>query len=142
MTGRLQTEPFDIAAEIDAITEGRKDIGGIASFIGLVRDMTGGAAVATLELESYPAMAEKQLDALIVDAERRWPLLGCTIVHRYGRLEPGDPIVLVLCAAAGRREALDACDYLIEKLKTDIALWKRETAPSGDVRWIAPEDRK
>lgn len=135
MAVRVQREDFDIGAELDALTRGNVRIGGLTSFIGLVRDMAGGDAVAAMTLEHYPGMTERQLEAIEAEALRRWPLDATLIVHRFGRLEPGDRIVLVACASAHREAAFQACHFLIDWLKTRAPFWKREETPAGD-RWV------
>ena len=135
---RVQREDFDIGAEIDALTGGRHDIGAVASFVGITRadaDKDAGAAVAAMTLEHYPAMTEKQLADIEAEACQRWDLTASLIVHRYGRLEPGDRIVLVVTAAPHRRAALDACAFLIDWLKTKAPFWKREETAAG-ARWV------
>jgi molybdopterin synthase catalytic subunit len=136
---RVQREDFDIGDEIAALTQGRHAIGGVASFIGLVRDVAGATAVGAMTLEHYPGMTEKKLAEIEAEAHRRWRLDASLIVHRYGRLEPGDRIVLVVTAAAHREAALAACAFLIDWLKTQAPFWKLEETPSGD-RWVAARD--
>ncbi len=123
---RVQTAPFDLAAETHALTAGRTDIGALVTFTGLVRDHA-------LTLEHYPGMTERQLAAVAAQAEARWPVLGGTVIHRYGDLAPGDPIVLVAVAAAHRAAAFEAADFLMDWLKTRAPFWKRE----GDGSWVA-----
>ena len=135
MAVRVQREDFDIGAELDALTRGNVRIGGLTSFVGLVRDMAGGDAVAAMTLEHYPGMTERQLEAIEAEALRRWPLDATLIVHRFGRLEPGDRIVLVACASAHREAAFQACHFLIDWLKTRAPFWKREETPAG-ARWV------
>ena len=118
----VQEAVFDLAAESAALSAGRDDIGGIASFVGICRADDG---IAAMVLEHYPGMTEKALAAIAAEAERRWPLTGCTIIHRVGRLEPGAPIVLVLTASAHRSAALESCAFLIDWLKTGAPFWKR-----------------
>jgi molybdopterin synthase catalytic subunit len=132
---RVQTEDFDIGAAIDAMTRSATGIGGLASFVGLMRDNAGGAAVRAMTLEHYPGMTEKMLGDIEAEARRRWPLIDCLIVHRYGRLEPGDRIVLVLTASAHREPALAACQFLIDWLKTKAPFWKQEETAAG-ARWV------
>ena len=139
---RVQREDFDIGAEIEALAGGRDDIGAVASFVGITRADAGkdsGDTVTAMTLEHYPAMTEKQLADIEVQARRRWNLTASLIVHRYGRLEPGDRIVLVVTAAAHRRAALDACAFLIDWLKTKAPFWKREETADGE-RWVAARD--
>ena len=133
---RVQQEDFDIGAEIAAMTRSRTDIGGVASFIGLVRDIAGGESVGAMTLEHYPGMTEKKLQEIDAEANRRWQLSAILIVHRYGRLEPGDRIVLVITASPHRQAALESCAFLIDWLKTDAPFWKSEETPQGE-RWVA-----
>ncbi len=136
---RVQREDFDIGAELDALAAGDNRIGGLASFVGLVRDIAGEEAVSAMTLEHYPGMTEKQLAAIEAEANRRWPLDASLIVHRYGRLEPGDRIVLVACASAHRQAALEACHFLIDWLKTKAPFWKLEDTPDGG-KWVAARE--
>ncbi len=131
ITVRVQSEAFDLGTETNALSEGRTDIGAIASFVGLVR----GGEVEAMTLEHYPAMTAKALAAITEEAERRWPLLGGIVVHRHGRLVPGDPIVLVAIAAAHRGDAFDACAFVMDYLKTGAPFWKKEET-SGETRWV------
>ena len=135
---RVQRQDFDIGAEIEALTGGRHDIGGVASFVGITRADSGGddETVTAMTLEHYPAMTERQLADIEAEACRRWDLTASLIVHRYGRLEPGDRIVLVVTAAAHRQAALEACAFLIDWLKTKAPFWKREETAAG-ARWVA-----
>jgi molybdopterin synthase catalytic subunit len=135
---KVQTEDFDTGAEIVALTTGRTDIGGIGCFVGTVRDNAKGAdhAVTGMTLEHYPGMTERAIGRIVEDAEARWPLLGCTVIHRVGTLRPGDNIVLVLAASAHRQAALDATAFLIDWLKTKAPFWKREDFASGDGAWV------
>jgi molybdopterin synthase catalytic subunit len=133
---RVQREDFDIAAELDRMAAGDRRIGGIASFVGLVRDLGGDAAVEALTLEHYPGMTEKKLAEIEIEAHHRWPLSASLIIHRYGRLAPGDRIVLVATASPHREAALAACHFLIDWLKTDAPFWKSETTAQGE-RWVA-----
>ena len=131
----VQTHPFDIAIETTAITQGRTDIGALASFIGLARDTNSGSEVAAMTLEHYPAMTEKALAAIVDEALQRWTLLDVTLIHRVGRLLPGDPIVLVIVASSHRAEAFAACEFLMDALKTRAPFWKKEETPAGE-RWV------
>ncbi len=138
---RVQQAIFDLAAETAALTAGRTDIGGIASFVGLCRDDAGeDGRMAALVLEHYPGMTERAIGRIAAEACGRWPLTGCTIIHRIGRLVPGDPIVLVLTASAHRAAALEACAFLIDWLKTGAPFWKREEFAGGPDRWVAAKD--
>ena len=132
---RVQAETLDPWAELAGFARGRSDVGGLASFVGLVRDQHGGDRVSAMTLEHYPGMTERQLAALEAEARRRWGLLDCLIVHRVGRMLPAEPIVLVATASAHRREALDACAFLIDWLKTKAPFWKLEETPEGE-RWV------
>jgi molybdopterin synthase catalytic subunit len=136
---RVQREDFDVGAELSRLTAGRKDVGGIASFIGLVRDVAGGEAIGAMTLEHYPGMTEKKLAEIEAEAQRRWPLQATLIIHRYGRLEPGDRIVFVATASAHRQAALDSCAFLIDWLKTKAPFWKLEETPSGP-QWVEARD--
>ncbi len=132
---RVQREDFDVGAELDRLTAGNHRVGGIASFVGLVRDLGGDERVEALTLEHYPGMTEKKLAEIELEANRRWPLDASLIVHRYGRLDPGDRIVLVATASPQREAALAACHFLIDWLKTDAPFWKSEKTPQGE-RWV------
>jgi len=132
---RVQTEAFDLGAEVDSIRRERTDIGAIASFVGLARDINEGSGVAAMTLEHYPGMTEKALAAIVAEAGQRWPLQDVTVIHRVGRLLPGDPIVLVVVAGAHRGEAFAACEFLMDYLKTRAPFWKKEKTPQGD-RWV------
>jgi len=132
---RVQREDFDVGAELERLAAGNHRIGGVASFIGLVRDMGGRERVSALTLEHYPGMTEKKLGEIETEAHRRWPLDAALIIHRYGRLEAGDRIVLVAAASPHREAALAACQFLIDWLKTDAPFWKSEETPEGD-RWV------
>jgi molybdopterin synthase catalytic subunit len=136
MAVRVQREDFDPGLEIQALTAGDTSIGGVASFIGLVRDIADGDSVGAMTLEHYPGMTEKMLGEIEAEANRRWPLQASLIVHRYGRLEPGDRIVLVVTASAHRTAALEACHFLIDWLKTKAPFWKLEETGKGDARWV------
>jgi molybdopterin synthase catalytic subunit len=137
---RVQTEDFDIGAEIAALARHRTEIGGIGCFIGTVRDDRRGRRLAALCLEHYPAMTERAIARIVAEAEQRWPLLGCTVIHRVGRLEPGANIVLVLAASAHRQAALDAVAFLIDWLKTKAPFWKKEEFAGGEGGWVEARD--
>jgi molybdopterin synthase catalytic subunit len=132
---RVQVEDFDVGAELARLTAGRTDVGGVASFIGLVRDLAGGAEVGAMTLEHYPGMTEKKLAEIEAEAQRRWPLQASLIIHRYGRLEPGDRIVLVATASPHRQAALESCAFLIDWLKTKAPFWKVEETATGP-HWV------
>lgn len=135
MAVRVQREAFDLGAEFTKLIAGRHEIGGVVSFVGLVRDVPGG--LTALTLEHYPGMTERQLGEIEAEAKRRWQLDASLIIHRYGRLELGEPIVLVLTASAHRQAALEACAFLIDWLKTKAPFWKQEEASDGSERWVA-----
>ena len=135
-TVRVQAADFDVGAEFAALTAGRSDIGGIGCFVGTVRASPGGPRLEALTLEHYPAMTERALAGVVAEAERRWPLLGCTVVHRVGRMAPGENIVLVLAASAHRAAALEATAFLIDWLKTKAPFWKRESFVDGSATWV------
>jgi len=136
---KVQREDFDVGAELAALTAGRTDVGGVASFIGLVRDMAGGATVGAMTLDHYPGMTEKKLAEIEAEAQRRWPLQASLIIHRYGRLEPGDRIVLVATASPHRQAALESCAFLIDWLKTKAPFWKLEETAAGP-QWVDARD--
>jgi len=137
VTVRVQTEDFDIGAELEKLPAGNHQVGGLASFIGLVRDIAppGSGAESSMTLEHYPGMTEKRLAEIEAEAQRRWPLAATLIIHRYGRLEPGDRIVLVATASGHREAALESCAFLIDWLKTEAPFWKLEDGPAGP-RWV------
>ena len=135
MSVRVQREDFDTGAEIAALAGGRTDLGGVAAFIGLVRDMADGERIATMTLEHYPGMTEKMPAEIEAEAQARWPLDGSLIIHRYGRLDPGDRIVLVVTASAHRKAALESCEFLIDWLKTRAPFWKLEETGGGG-QWV------
>ncbi|MRG72263.1 molybdenum cofactor biosynthesis protein MoaE [Alphaproteobacteria bacterium HT1-32] len=132
---RVQSEDFDIGAELEALTRGKTSIGGVCSFTGLVRDIAGGEAIQGMTLEHYPGMTEKQLQEIEQEAHRRWPLDASLIIHRYGRLEPGDRIVMVATASAHRQAAFQSCNFLMDWLKTKAPFWKLEETPQGP-QWV------
>ena len=134
-TVRVQAADIDVGAEFAALTAGRSDIGGIGCFVGTVRASPGGPRLEALTLEHYPAMTERALAGVVAEAERRWPLLGCTVVHRVGRMAPGENIVLVLAASAHRQAAFEAAEFLMDYLKANAPFWKREERPTG-TSWV------
>src|SRR5579863_7792105 len=134
-TIRVQAEEFDAAAEAAALTRGRADVGALVTFVGLCRDE--GGRLALLEIEHYAGMAEQEIARVAHEAEARWPLLGVTIIHRFGTLAPGAPIVLVVTASAHRGAAFAAADFLMDYLKTRAPFWKRAHRRDGVVEdWI------
>ncbi|HUO54519.1 MAG TPA: molybdenum cofactor biosynthesis protein MoaE [Rhodoblastus sp.] len=135
----IQSENFDAGAESAALTGGRRDIGALVSFVGLCRDEAG--TLEALELEHYPGMAEEEIARIVEEAERRWPLLGVTVIHRVGRILPGEQIVLVLCASAHRAAAFAAAEFLMDFLKSRAPFWKKtHRADGGAGDWVAAKD--
>ncbi|MCA3419061.1 MAG: molybdenum cofactor biosynthesis protein MoaE [Roseomonas sp.] len=134
---QVQEALFDMATESAALTAGRTNVGGVASFLGVCR---GDDGLAAMVLEHYPGMTERALGRIAAEAEARWPLTGCTVIHRVGRILPGEPIVLVLTASAHRAAALESCAFLIDWLKTKAPFWKREEFADGDARWVAAKN--
>ena len=138
-TIRIQPETFDTAAETAALTEGRADIGALVAFTGLCRDE--GGRLTALELEHYPGMAEAEIDRIAEQAESRWPLLGLTVIHRFGRISPGEEIVLVLAASAHRAAAFEAASFMMDYLKTQAPFWKREHLKDGTTgAWVEAKE--
>ncbi len=134
MSVRVQTDDFDINAEIAALTNGRADIGAVVTFTGLVRDAEG--SVSEMTLEHYPGMTEAALTEIEAEARARWPLQGVTIIHRVGPLAPADQIVLVIAASRHRQAAFEAAAFLMDYLKTRAPFWKKEASPDGDASWV------
>jgi molybdopterin synthase catalytic subunit len=154
-TVRLQREPFDAAAEAAKLRSGRSDIGALVTFTGICRADEGGSPLVAMTLEHYPGMAEAEIGRHVEAAERRWPLLGLTVIHRYGRIEPGEEIVLVVTAATHRQDAFAAAEFLMDYLKTRAPFWKQieyadrkswvDAKQSDDVladRWTRPGGRR
>jgi molybdopterin synthase catalytic subunit len=135
MAVRLQEEPFDTGAEIDRLTAGRKDVGAVVSFTGLCREDGETGTIAAMTLEHYPGMAEEELGRLEDEARARWPLLDVLILHRFGRLVPGDPIVLVVTLSSHRAAAFQAADFVMDYLKTSAPFWKKEENERGP-QWV------
>jgi molybdopterin synthase catalytic subunit len=137
---RIQAEDFDISAETARLTRGRHDVGAVVSFTGICRDENG--RLAALELEHYPAMAEREITRIASEAMERWPLNGVSVIHRYGRLAPGDNIVLVVTASTHRHAAFEAASFLMDYLKSRAPFWKKEhPKDGGDSGWVdARED--
>lgn len=134
---RVQHEDFDVGAELAALHTGNRKIGGVACFVGLVREMGGGESAMTLE--HYPGMTEKKLAEIEAEARARWPLDATLIIHRYGRLAPGERIVMVATASAHRRAAIASCEFLIDWLKTKAPFWKHEESAGGG-SWVEAKD--
>ena len=133
---RVQHEPFDIAAEVTALTAGRTDIGAVVTFTGTVRGEAKGKPIRSMTLEHYPGMTEAELARIEAEANARWPLQGTVIIHRVGELLPGDVIVLVLAASPHRQAAFDAAAFLMDYLKTRAPFWKKETGLDGAGHWV------
>jgi molybdopterin synthase catalytic subunit len=153
-TIRLQHEPFDTAGETARLTRGRTDIGAVVTFTGICRGDEAGRGLVAMTLEHYPGMAEAEIARHVETAEQRWPLLGVTVIHRYGRLTPGEEIVLVITASSHRQDAFAAAEFLMDFLKTRAPFWKQveyadganwvEAKTSDDAladRWTKPADR-
>src|SRR5579862_1662517 len=154
-TIRLQREPFDVADETERLTLGRADIGAVVTFTGVCRADENGKPIAALTLEHYPEMAEAEIVRHVEEAKARWPLLGVTVVHRYGRIAPGEVIVLVVTASSHRQAAFAAASFLMDYLKTRAPFWKQVEKVSGKIwvdakaaddaaaeRWSAPPPRR
>ena len=135
MTVRVQTEDFDVGAELAAMRLASKDIGALVNFVGQVRDMNDGDVVSTLTLEHYPGMTERSLEAIAVEAKSRWNIVDSLIIHRVGTLQPLDQIVLVAVTSAHRGEAFKACDFIMDYLKTRAPFWKKEATADGE-HWV------
>jgi molybdopterin synthase catalytic subunit len=136
---RLQREDFDAAAEAAALTRGRSDIGAVVSFTGICRGAESGEPIVALNLEHYPGMAEAEIARHVEDAKARWPLLGVTVIHRHGRIKPGENIVLVVTASSHREAAFAAAEFLMDYLKTRAPFWKQVESKSGTA-WIDAKD--
>lgn len=135
MTVSVQEADFDVGAEIAALTAGSTDAGAVASFVGVVR----GGEIRAMTLEHYPAMTGKALDDIVAEARRRWDLLGVRVIHRIGRLLPGDRIVLVVVSSSHRQAAFAACEFIMDYLKTQAPFWKREETAAGS-HWVDARD--
>jgi molybdopterin synthase catalytic subunit len=136
---RVQTQDFDIGAELAALRAGDARVGAVASFIGTVRDVNEGAGVATMTLEHYPGMTEKALEEICAQARGRWDICDILVIHRCGELKPLDQIVLVAVTSAHRGEAFAACEFVMDYLKTRAPFWKKEVTPQG-ARWVESRD--
>ena len=135
MTVRIQTNDFDIGAEIAQLRRANPKIGAVASFVGVVRDVNDGDAVAEMTLEHYPGMTEKAIEAIITQARGRWKVFDALVIHRIGTLRPTDQIVLVIVTSSHRGDAFAACEFIMDYLKTRAPFWKKENTPSG-ARWV------
>lgn len=132
---KVQEADFDLGAEVAALRIGHPEVGAVAVFVGAVRDLNDGSEVQSLELEHYPGMTERALEAIVARAEARWELAGVSVIHRYGKLLPTDQIVLVAVASAHRGNAFAACEFIMDYLKTEAPFWKKEGIASGS-RWV------
>ncbi len=139
MAVRVQAEDFDVGAEMEALVRGRTDVGALCSFVGLVRDVRPGAGPSAMTLEHYPGMTERQIEAIEREAHGRWPLTASLVIHRFGRLEPGDRIVLVVTASAHRQAAFESCQFLMDWLKTKAPFWKLEETAEG-ASWVEAKE--
>ena len=139
VTIRIQKADFDVAHEMALLTRGRTDIGAVVSFSGICRGTEGGGEIAALTLEHYPGMAEAEIARHAEEAMSRWPLQGLTVIHRFGRIEPGQNIVLVLTASQHRQAAFEAAEFLMDYLKTSAPFWKSEEGAKGK-SWIEARD--
>ena len=135
MPVRVQTEDFDLSAEVRALRAGRPEVGAVVTFVGTVRDMNEGASVAELELEHYPGMTEKALEDIVAKAGARFQLADALVVHRVGPMRPQEQIVLVVTLSAHRGEAFAACEFIMDFLKSEAPFWKKEQTPEG-ARWV------
>ena len=133
---RVQQEDFDVGHEINALRASDTGIGAICSFVGTVRELTGEKSISSMTLEHYPGMTEKALADIEAEANTRWPLSGSLVIHRYGKLEPGDQIVLVITTSVHREAAFEACQYLMDWLKTKAPFWKLEESKGGGAGWV------
>ena len=132
---RVQSEDFDLGRELAALVQDNHKIGGLAVFVGLVRDLAGDRAIGAMTLEHYPGMTERSLAAIVEKAEQRWDIVDCAIIHRVGELRPGDQIVLVSVLSAHRREAFLAFEFIMDYLKTEAPFWKKESDAAGS-HWV------
>ena len=135
MPVRVQEQDFDVGEETRKLTSGNTSVGAVASFVGLVRSENDGDAVGGMTLEHYPGMTEKALEKIVSEAQSRWRLQDVLVIHRIGKLQPGDQIVLVIVSSGHRGEAFQACEFLMDYLKTQAPFWKKELTPEG-ARWV------
>lgn len=131
----IQTEDFDLSAEVARLRAGEKGVGAVCTFVGTVRDRNDGQSVSTMELEHYPGMTEKAIEQMIDEAFKRFDIFGARVIHRVGLLQPLDQIVLVAVTSAHRGESFQACEFLMDYLKTQAPFWKKEQTPEG-ARWV------
>lgn len=133
---RVQKESFDTGLELEKLVSGRTDIGAVVTFTGLVRDFNDGSVVSKLTLEHYPGMTERELQKIEAEASARWELTDCLILHRYGEMGLGEPIVLVITASTHRQDAFEAASFLMDWLKTKAPFWKLEANEEGTTNWV------
>jgi molybdopterin synthase catalytic subunit len=138
-TVRIQREPFDVAAETAKLTRGRTDVGAVVTFTGVCRGDENGRPIAALTLEHYPGMAEQEIVRHAEEAQKRWPLPGVTVIHRHGRLTPGEDIVLVIATSSHRQAAFAAAEFLMDYLKTRAPFWK-QVEQAGNKTWVEARD--
>ncbi len=134
-TVRIQREPFDAAAEASRLTRGRTDIGALVTFTGICRGEEAGEPIAALTLEHYPGMAEAEIERHVAEAQERWPLVGVTVIHRHGRIQPGEDIMMVAAASSHRAAAFAAAEFLMDYLKTRAPFWKQVERADGKI-WV------
>lgn len=135
MAVRVQEDDFDVGVEIDRLRRNNPRVGAVASFVGVVRDINEGDAVAGMTLEHYPGMTERSIEAIVEEARKRWDIIDALVIHRVGSLRPTDQIVLVVVSSSHRGEAFSACEFLMDYLKTRAPFWKKETLAEG-TRWV------
>lgn len=135
ITVRIQREPFDVAAEAAELTRGRSDAGAVVTFTGICRGDEAGEPIAALTLEHYPGMAEAEIERHVAEAVSRWPLIGVTVIHRYGRITPGEDIVMVVTVSSHREAAFAAAEFLMDYLKTRAPFWK-QVEKAGATTWV------
>jgi molybdopterin synthase catalytic subunit len=135
MTVRVQQEDFDLSTEVAALRAADPAVGAVAVFVGTVRDVNEGAGVSGMTLEHYPGMTERALEQIVAEANHRWDIRQCLVIHRVGPLRPLDQIVMVAVTSAHRGEAFAACEFVMDYLKTEAPFWKKETTPQGE-RWV------
>ena len=134
-TVRIQREPFDVAAEAAKLTRGRTDAGAVVTFTGICRGAENGEPIAALMLEHFPGMAEAEIERHVAEAAQRWPLIGVTVIHRYGRIEPGEDIMMVVTVSSHRAAAFESADFLMDYLKTRAPFWKQVDKADGKI-WV------
>jgi molybdopterin synthase catalytic subunit len=140
VTVRIQREPFDASAESTKLTRGRTDVGAVVTFTGICRGDENGKPIAALTLEHYPGMAEQEITRHVEEAQGRWPLLGLTVIHRHGRITPGEDIVLVVTASSHREAAFAAAEFLMDFLKTRAPFWKQVDV-AGQTNWVDAREK-